>query len=93
MRWYDPSRIYKCIDTELASISDDYTEFFTTGISEFSFYHGADICMIVPEISNFASCSDIDIISDDRITDVREMWYRCPLSDIGIFALDECSYL
>lgn len=49
--------------------------------------------MVVSEIRDFGSCTDIHMIAYDRISDIREVSYRRVICDICIFTFDECSYL
>ena len=70
-----PTGIYESIHTELTSITDYHSEFYPACTYEFFFHHDAYMFMVVSEISDFRTTSDIYIISDDRVTDIREMWY------------------
>ncbi len=74
------------------TISDYGTEFMTTSISKGIFYHGFDILAIMSKVGSLGSTTDIHLIADDTITDIRKMRYAWVLSYIGIFYLYESTY-
>jgi hypothetical protein len=67
--------IHEGTDTEMSPISDDDTELVSTAIRELIFYHDADMRVIVSEIGDLGSATDIDAIADHRVSDIGEMRY------------------
>lgn len=89
--WYYSSWIDSRIDSEATSIANDSSEFLSSAIDKFIFHFDSNICMVMPEIGYFWSSTNIDIISDHRISKIRQMRYSWVITKIGIFAFDERS--
>ena len=80
--WYHASWVYQSTDTEMSSISDDSSELVPSAIGERIFYHDSDIRVIVSEIGDLGSASDIHMIADHRVSEIGEMRYSRGLADI-----------
>ncbi len=73
-------------------VSYDCTEFSSSSLYEFIFYHDTDIRSIMSEASSYRASSDICTISYDRVPNIGEVWYMCLISDIWVFELYRWSY-
>ena len=66
----------------MGPISDDGTEFVSSAVDEFVFYHDSDTRVIMSEIGDLGSASDIHMIADHRVSEIGEMWQGRGLTDI-----------
>ena len=66
----------------MGPIPDDGPELVSSCADELVFDHHTDIRLVMSEIGNFGSSSDIHMIADHRVSKVGEMWYSRGLADI-----------
>ena len=89
----NPSRINDGIDSKMRPISYDGSQLSPVCIDELIFYHNFDIATVMPEVCDLGTASDVDVISDNRISDIAQVRNMGIISNIRILHLDRKSDL